>query len=177
MTKPHQRLRPFWQAAFINLLAVALSIFFMVQAQAQSTQLNFKSLLTAYYAQDFETSLNGFLTLSSQGNDQATLFVGRHFYYGFGVPQDFAEALNWFQKAAPNEPEAQEHLGLMYAKGEGTPSDLVLGFMWLILADNNGDDSAQMWKTVFAKSMTATQLAEAGQKAELCISQNYQACR
>ena len=164
--------------AFINGISICVLLLSCAfPAFGQTAEPNFKALLQAYYDRDFKTSLNGFLTLSDQGDDQATLYVGRHFYYGFGVDQDYPKALEWFQKAAPNEPEAQEHLGIMYAKGEGVPSDLVLGFMWLILADYNGDDSAQMWKTVFAKSMTATQLAEAGQRAELCISKDYLACR
>ncbi len=163
--------------AFTLIATCAVSFTGMVQAKSQPTTPNVEQLLEAYYAQDFKASLNGFLALSNQGDAEATLFVGRHFFYGFGVPQDFSKALEWFHKAAPDSAEAQEHLGIMYAKGEGTPSDLILGFMWLMIADHNADESAQMWKTVFAKSMTATQLAEAGEKAEMCIGSNYQDCK
>ena len=44
---------------------------------------------------------------------------------GLGVPQDFAEALKWFQKAAELDNAAAQHnLGLMYEEGLGVTKNM-----------------------------------------------------
>ena len=43
---------------------------------------------------------------------------------GQGVPQDYAEAVTWYRKAAEQgDADAQYNLGVMYAKGQGVPQD------------------------------------------------------
>jgi TPR repeat protein len=43
---------------------------------------------------------------------------------GRGVPQDDAEAVRWYRKAAEQgDAEAQGKLGVMYANGRGVPND------------------------------------------------------
>jgi len=43
---------------------------------------------------------------------------------GKSVPQDDAEAVKWFLKAARQEDaKAQLNLGIMYQEGEGVPQD------------------------------------------------------
>ena len=43
---------------------------------------------------------------------------------GNGVPQDYKEAVYWYQLAAEQEhSKAQYNLGLIYEKGKGVPQD------------------------------------------------------
>jgi TPR repeat protein len=47
-------------------------------------------------------------------------------YSGKGAPQDFAEAVKWFRKAAEQgDAEAQNNLGAIYAQGQGVQRDYI----------------------------------------------------
>ena len=51
---------------------------------------------------------------------------------GLGVPQDYAEAVSWFRKAAEqNFPEAERNLGGMYLSGLGVEKDPAEGMKWI----------------------------------------------
>ena len=56
---------------------------------------------------------------------------------------------------------AQSQLGLRYAKGEGVAQDYVQAHKWVNLAAADGDVEAAKSRDVFAKLMTAEQVAEA----------------
>ena len=54
---------------------------------------------------------------------------------GQGVPQDYAEAMKWYRKAADQgDDTAQYNLGLMYYNGRGVPQDYVAAHKWFSLA-------------------------------------------
>ena len=54
---------------------------------------------------------------------------------GPGLPQDYAEAVKWYRKAADQGyAYAQNNLGLMYRDGRGVPQDYVQAHKWLNLA-------------------------------------------
>ena len=60
------------------------------------------------------------------------------------MPQDDAEAVAWYRKAAEQgHVDAQNNLG-MYATGEGVPQDNVEAVAWLRLAAEQGDARAQV---------------------------------
>ena len=51
------------------------------------------------------------------------------------VPEDDEEAVRWFQLAADQgHAEAQFMLGIMYTRGHGVQTDLVLAHMWYVLS-------------------------------------------
>ena len=88
---------------------------------------------------------------------------------GFSVPQEFAEALKWYRKAADQGwARAQSLLGSMYIEGKGVPQDYVLAHKWLNLAnaknrsmtDRMRDMTAQL-RDIVASEMTPEQIAEA----------------
>jgi TPR repeat protein len=59
------------------------------------------------------------------------------------VPQDYAEAMKWFRKAADQgDTGAQSNLGFMYAKGQGVPEDYVEAMKWFRMAADQGDTGA-----------------------------------
>ncbi|MCP4305497.1 MAG: SEL1-like repeat protein [bacterium] len=54
----------------------------------------------AYEASDYATALQLWRPLAEQGDAEAQLRLGRMYAYGQGVPQDYVEAMKWFQLAA-----------------------------------------------------------------------------
>jgi TIR domain/Sel1 repeat len=69
---------------------------------------------------------------------------GDKYYFGEGVPQDYAQALSWYRKAAEqgNAP-AQCNLGIMYQKGQGVPQDYAQAVSWYRKAAEQGNAPAQ----------------------------------
>ena len=66
------------------------------------------------------------------------------YYYGEGVPKDFAAAAQWFRKAADQGNDvAQAELGVMYYYGEGVPKDFAAAAQWYRKAADQGNDTAQ----------------------------------
>ena len=66
------------------------------------------------------------------------------YYYGFGVPVDYAKAAKWFHHAAEQgDAEAQYHLGLMYEEGTGVSQDHAEAAKWWQKAAEQGNVYAQ----------------------------------
>ncbi|MGK2959439.1 MAG: tetratricopeptide repeat protein [Acidimicrobiales bacterium] len=88
---------------------------------------------------------------------------------GHGVPQDYAEAVGLYRKAAEQgHARAQYNLGIMYAKGQGVAQDYVQAHMWSNLATagypleyTEPRKSAVDFRDRLAAKMTPPQLAEA----------------
>ena len=60
-----------------------------------------------------------FLKPATQGYAYAQLFLAEKYRDGKGVPQDFAEAVKWFRKAADQgQANAQQALRIMYLNGD-----------------------------------------------------------
>ena len=63
---------------------------------------------------------------------------------GLGVPQDAAEAVAWYRRAAEQgDATAQSNLGAMYAEGLGVPQDAAEAVAWYRRAAEQGDARAQ----------------------------------
>ncbi len=92
-------------------------------------------------------------------------------YKGRGVPQDYAEAVKWYRKAAEQgNAGAQFNLGVMYDNGQGVPQDYVQAHMWYNLSaagspPGEDRDSAAEYRDSVAKLMTPAQIAEAQRRA------------
>jgi TPR repeat protein len=88
---------------------------------------------------------------------------------GQGVPQDFAEAGNWYRLSAEHGyAQAQYNLGLWYARAEGGSQDDVRAHMWFNLAaarfppsDILSRSAAIKSRDTVASRMTTEQIAEA----------------
>jgi hypothetical protein len=66
------------------------------------------------------------------------------YYYGRGVPQDYAEALGWFRKAADQgDAEAQYDVGSRYYYGQGVAQDYAEALRWYRKAADQGEARAQ----------------------------------
>jgi TPR repeat protein len=106
------------------------------------------------------------------GDTRAQLTMGYAYEHSdYGLPQDYAEAVKWYRKAAEqNNGKAQLNLGVRLAEGKGVEKNLVEGLMWLYLSRHMlarqaagwflRDASIQAISRVKAQ-MTEEQIAEA----------------
>ena len=62
--------------------------------------------------------------VAKQGNAKAQYNLGGMYYNGKGVRKDYAQAVQWYRKAAEQgNAKAQFNLGLMYYNGQGVSHD------------------------------------------------------
>jgi TPR repeat protein len=81
---------------------------------------------------------------ASQGDADALSNIGHLYFSGYGVPQDYSQAMEWFQKAADQgETKAQICLGLMHECGLGVSEDKEKAIEWFRKAMVAGDDRAK----------------------------------
>jgi TPR repeat protein len=78
------------------------------------------------------------------------LRVGSLFDLGHGVPQDYTEAMRWYEKAADaGNAFALVQIGSMYVFGHGVPKDNEQARIWMKKAAVSDDmiahDSANQW--------------------------------
>ena len=72
---------------------------------------------------------------ANAGDARAQFNLGHAYRNGQGVPQDDAEAVLWYRKAAEEgHAGAQINLGNAYATGEGVPKDDTEAYKWFNLA-------------------------------------------
>ncbi len=86
---------------------------------------------------------------------------------GDGVPQNDAEALKWYRKAAEQGyAKAQGRLGFMYGTGRGVPRNYDQAYMWLILEalrlpSGRQREDVVSYRDKIAKHMKPAQIAKA----------------
>ncbi len=82
-------------------------------------------------------------TAAAAGDAEAQFALGFSFAAG-PAPQDYAQAMQWYQKAADqNHHLAQFNLGQMFAEGQGTAKSDSMALMWMRRAAQGGDAGAQ----------------------------------
>jgi TPR repeat protein len=63
---------------------------------------------------------------------------------GWGVSQDYTQALNWLRKAADQGNEvSMRNIGIMYFKGWGVAQDRAEAIRWFRKAAERGDDESK----------------------------------
>jgi uncharacterized protein len=82
---------------------------------------------------------------AAEQNDAGAQYgLGVCYFFGQGVPQDYAKAFEWFHKSAEqNFAQAQSNLGACYAKGKGVAKDEVEAVKWYHKAAEQNDGQAQ----------------------------------
>ena len=104
----------------------------------------FDAGMFAYKRGDYETAFAAFKRSAERGDADAQFNLGAMYHFGQGVPQDQAEAANWYQEAAERgHVGAQATLGVFYQSGRGVPRDLVISQMWFTIAAMQGDELAE----------------------------------
>ena len=81
---------------------------------------------------------------------------------GNGVSQDYADAVQWYRRAADQGYDlAQHNIGVIYANGDGVPQDYVQAHMWWNLYAAQGNEGARDNRNRVAAKMSDAQIAEA----------------
>ncbi len=89
---------------------------------------------------------------------------------GQGVPQDYKEAVKWYQLSADQGYKlAQRRLGHLYEAGKIDSENYMLAYMWFNMASIQGDKDAANDKIRVEKKMTAAQIEEA---KEMTVNRN-----
>lgn len=89
--------------------------------------------------------LHAIRPMAETGDAEAQNILGMLYTGGYGVPQDYAEALKWFElAAAQGDLAAQGYLGILYAEGETVPQDYAKAREWYGLAATQGSPHHQM---------------------------------
>ncbi len=90
--------------------------------------------------------LNATRARADRGDVDAQFALGLKYGASEAGPQDFAQAAEWYRKAAEqNHSLAQFNLGLMYANGDGVPQSDVEAVRWIRRAAHRGDAGAQFY--------------------------------
>ena len=77
----------------------------------------------AYLRGNYATALSELRPLAEQGDADAQYNLGLMYDKGYGVPQDYGQARQWYEKAAAQgKTNAQYNLGVLYVNGHGVPS-------------------------------------------------------
>ena len=84
------------------------------------------------------------LVRAQQGDAKLQFDIGHMYFHGEGVPQNYAEALLWFRKAADQgNAKAQYAVGYMYHFGQGVPQDYAEALRWYRLSAAQGNAMGQ----------------------------------
>ena len=108
---------------------------------------------------------------AAAGGAEGMFNLGVLYETGQGVAQDYAQARQWYEKAAAQgHAGAQNDLGGLYEFGHGVTRDYVWAYMWYHLAAAHpvGDewrDQAAEHRDELAGLMTSAQIAEAKKRA------------
>jgi TPR repeat protein len=81
--------------------------------------------------------------------------MGSAYYYGTGVPQDYAAAAQWYRKAADQGyGNALSALGTLFYYGRGVPQDRAEAVRWYRKAAAQGDEGAKSVLTTHPRTPT-----------------------
>ena len=117
----------------------------------------------AYLRGNYATALSELRPLAEQGYAGAQYNLGLMYDKGYGVPQDYEQARQWYEKAAAQGyAKAQYNLGVLYHNGNGVPKNLVQAHKWFNLSAAKGDNNVgAATRDALAILMTPAQIDEA----------------
>lgn len=106
----------------------------------EDTKLTKPESIQTYTAAEIRDIVN-----RAQQMDQVAQYeLGKMYYNGIGVAQNYQKALEWYEKAAnQGDVAAQYKLGVMYQDGEGVRQDYHKAVEWYTKASNQGYADAQ----------------------------------
>ncbi len=89
---------------------------------------------------EYKLAIDNYELCKSRGDAYAKYQLGRIFYQGLGVEQDFSIATKHFHEAAEqNFHLAQQKLGIIFWRGDGVIKDKIRAYKWLTLASDGND--------------------------------------
>ena len=124
-------------------LALVLACMLLAPPSAALTgadrKAQFQAGVQAYDTGDYAAAAEAWLPLAREDDPAAQRNLAHLYRRGLGVPQDFAEAAKWYERAADiGLASAQVNLALMYIRGQGVNRDYERAAEWLDLAARQG---------------------------------------
>lgn len=117
--------------------------------------------------QDYDKALAWYLRAAEQGLALAQSHVASMYYESWTGQPNYAKALEWYVRAAAQgETGAQAGLSRMYYTGNGLPKDIVLAYMWLIIAEAGGNEIAGRVRDSITPELTPAQIVDAQRMAQ-----------
>jgi uncharacterized protein len=158
----------------LNRLPLSLTIAALLIGTAVIPSAHADSLArgtAAYSRGDYVVAARELTPLALRGNPKALGLLGFLYENGFGEPQAYDAAADFYaQGAVQGNPFAQAMLGLLYDKGHGVPQDFIFAYKWLNLAaaHTNGHerDTYARLRDAIASKMSKDEIAE-GQRLAL----------
>jgi TPR repeat protein len=96
--------------------------------------------------------------LADKGDPSAQYTLGARYATGEDVPQDYATAARWFQRAAEQGLViAQDTLGNYYSAGRGVARNLNEAYYWSVLAELGGNEASRLRVQVLVNQLTPEQ--------------------
>ena len=115
--------------------------------------------------------------LAEKGDSEAQQNLGNMYNTGNGVPENDAESVKWYRKAADQgHADAQSILGLMYVRGAGIPENSIRAYAWWSMAKTQGDTDATENLEILKPQMTKQQIADGQALAAKCYESDYKDC-
>lgn len=100
---------------------------------------------TAYNRGNYAQLYEILQPLAGSGNAEAQYRLGNMYFFGTGVPQDYAKAVDQYAKAAvQGHAAAQAMLGNQLQRGLGVPRDDFSGLMWFQRSAEQGNLDGQL---------------------------------
>jgi len=124
---------------------------------------------------DYQGALAIWQPLAESGDVTMQILVGSIYDFGQGVPQDDAEAVKWYERAAmQGSAKGQYQAGAVYARSAQV-KDPVQGYKWLTIAARTlasgpqGDitaDQATTLRALLESEMSKDEIAQAKKEAD-----------
>jgi TPR repeat protein len=145
--------------------AVAIFVLFCGLSEPVSAGL-FEDGSNAWDRGEHTIAIRVFRQLAEQGDPKAQNRLGVMYQHGWGVPQNYSDAVSWFRQAADRgDADAQNNLGFMFLYGRGVSQDYINAHLWFDLAASRGKTSAAFARDLVAAKMTPGQVAQARKRA------------
>jgi len=101
-----------------------LTVVFLLLSVVSAARAGLEDGAAAYTKGDYARAWFELKPLGERGNPEAEWYLGVMSHDGQGTPQNYAEAVKWFQKAVEQGyAKAEFNLGVMYRRGLGVQQD------------------------------------------------------
>jgi uncharacterized protein len=174
-TGPPPPARPLaWALAGLALLglvgAIAAILFFLGRDQRDVARVPGQGTYSLQSGGDgkitLKTTVPELRAAADKGDGRAQFELGLAYARGVGVERDFAQAAEWYRKAAfQRDIGAMNNLGVLYIQGTGVKQDFTQAYLWLHLAAQGGSTGSGRNRDQLSLYMTADQIADAMRQA------------
>ena len=115
--------------------------------------------------------------LAEQGDAWRQFRLGWMYDNGKGVPENDAEAVEWYRKSANQGfRSAQFSLGRRYWSDDGVPENSIRAYVWWSMAKTQGHTAATENLEILKPQMTKQQISDGQALAAKCFESNYKDC-